>query len=511
VPYIEGTVSKFANTVITVVEVIGTGDGIQTVFNFTVLNAPAFLDSLQGSYVIGTTTFNFTSDTSGNITGTNINSGTFDGTDGTITFSTAPDNGTDVELTQYTAKGFIQVLKEYVTNENENTTNIYEETIGTGDGVQTVFNFSLSNFPMARGQIRIEYTYQGTKYYIYDDGAGNWEREQITSSTITYADGTGGNLTFNVPPDNLTDIKAFYTTSAIEGRDWLLLLDQNTKDNNNVDAFPGTLLQEIVLKNSGISYKESVADGGICFGFREVQDTGNDTYNFQMNLYKQWLDAEQNTNDWAINLADTGFIYNTVNETWRNGPYTPIDNEPMQYFIIATKNAIRAAIRCAGTVYTSFYCGAVFRKSSPLKYPKPYFIIGNINDLTAFTSTSGNLKYIADVTQESGGFNQGFSFYIRPDGTYKNDCRYETLPKTEISNTGISKGTPDGKVASRPITLLEIDTNQVLGDLEGVKVCLDNRIAAENTVEDQNLEEFVVIPNIFRTTFSDYMLFSKDL
>ena len=213
-PFIEGTASKFANVVITAPETIDTGDGIQTSFGpYTILNPPAFKDSLTIDYTVGATGYQATSDTSGNITGTHISSGSFDGTDISLTFSTAPDDTTDITLSQYTAKGFLQQLKEFVTNQDEATNRMHTEVGDTGDGIQTSFSGTLANPPVAKGQARLCFTIAGVKYFVYDDGQGAWDHPLISSSSLTYASGAWS-ITFATAPDDTKGIVFFYTDSA---------------------------------------------------------------------------------------------------------------------------------------------------------------------------------------------------------------------------------------------------------------------------------------------------------
>lgn len=79
---------------------LGVGDGATTAFNGTQTPVPVKENSVSIEYVIGGTTYTATDDGSGNITGTDITSGSIDYTTGaySITFSTAPDTGTNILL-----------------------------------------------------------------------------------------------------------------------------------------------------------------------------------------------------------------------------------------------------------------------------------------------------------------------------------------------------------------------------------------------------------------------------
>ena len=79
-------------------EVIGTGDGSTTSFSATLANTPVEPKSLTVHYTIGGTAYTGTDDGEGNITGTDIDSGTinYDTGEVSLTFSTAPDDGTNI-------------------------------------------------------------------------------------------------------------------------------------------------------------------------------------------------------------------------------------------------------------------------------------------------------------------------------------------------------------------------------------------------------------------------------
>jgi len=85
-------------------EVIGTGDGTTTSFSGTLANPPAFPNSVSIHYVIGATSYTATDDGAGNISGTYV-SGTITYSTGvwSLTFTTAPDSGTNITADYETA------------------------------------------------------------------------------------------------------------------------------------------------------------------------------------------------------------------------------------------------------------------------------------------------------------------------------------------------------------------------------------------------------------------------
>ena len=80
-------------------EVVGTGDGATTSFNYTIANTPIGAYSVEINYTISGSNYIAYDDGAGNISGTSV-SGTIDYTTGSLslTFTTAPDNGTNITI-----------------------------------------------------------------------------------------------------------------------------------------------------------------------------------------------------------------------------------------------------------------------------------------------------------------------------------------------------------------------------------------------------------------------------
>ena len=76
-------------------ESLGTPNGVLTTFSGTLANSPVGLGRFVVTYTIGATVYTATDDGAGNIAGTHITSGSITYSTGaySLTFSTAPDNG----------------------------------------------------------------------------------------------------------------------------------------------------------------------------------------------------------------------------------------------------------------------------------------------------------------------------------------------------------------------------------------------------------------------------------
>lgn len=505
-PFATGTAYQFSNQVITAVESIGNGDGVQTVFNYDISRPTAFLGSLQGSYTIGGGVFNFTSDSSGNITGTNIASGTFDGTTISITFSTAPDNATAINLDQYTSKGALQQIVDFATN----GVTPFTETVGTGDGTLTNFTQTLSNATIAAGQCLIRFRISGAVYFAYDDGLGGFDHPKISTGSINYST-PSVNITFTDPIDNGFVIEAIYTNSSIAGRDWLLLREDNAKDTSGTDSYPGELLKQFILKNSGTSGKINNNDGGITIGMRESKNAASNIYNYQINIFRNYGETQYQSDNFIINSTDNGSTYNTTNKDFTSMPTTPVNDDVVLWYCSATKNRLLCVFRVAGTVYTNFYLGAGLPYSSILNYPKPFVAIANFNGRISFTDTQTNFDFFIcriGISSFLGG-----AYYVDPDGNYRrgDNDGYETLPATQFSDIGDLKKTTDDKVLVWTTGLYDRTLEQTLMEFEGAYYTPCTGLASEDDLIVNGSENHLIFQDIFRTDYKDYMSIDTDI
>ncbi len=100
-------------------ETIATGNGSTTSFNATLSELPVTPNSVTVSYTVGGTQYQATDDGEGNINGTHL-IGTINYTTGEIslTFTTAPDNGTPIDVT-YSASQVLDVRAEDIEFKDE--------------------------------------------------------------------------------------------------------------------------------------------------------------------------------------------------------------------------------------------------------------------------------------------------------------------------------------------------------------------------------------------------------
>lgn len=490
-PWTTGNVSTFSNKVITN-EVLGTGNGSTTIFNFTLAKKPIFVSTFTFRYTIGSVVYNATTDAAGVITGTHISSASVTELGAvSATFSTAPDNATQILSPSYTTKGFLQKLLDWVAG------NTYTQTVGTGDGSTVTFNFTVTNTPISKGNLRLEFKIGATTYKIFDNGVGGWTHAQISSSSINYASGVCS-VTFAAAIFNAFAIKCFYCVgknSGEEGRDWLVYSEQNSKDNAGTpaDAFAGLLLKECVLKNSGLSYLANIA-----VGLREFQYVTETLYGLNLNGYLSYDEVSWNEDKLVHNLDN----YDTTRKHWSELPKVTLNDTNMTYWISSTKNRIIAVVKVSASVYECFYIGHGIAFSAPSLYPNPLAIIGTSTGNISFSDTTTNHKFIIDPADSTAWFIIDNYNNYRHAAQGTNDPK--VLPKSQSAGTSGTIGkTSNNKVISESCYVYDENTGFLLFELDGVKFCPCSGLQSEDTITDGSKTYFVV-QDIHRTGFADY-------
>ena len=199
---------------------IGLGDGTTTSFSYTAAPVPIKENSVSISYTVGGTQYTATDDGSGNITGTELSSGTVDYSTGDISleFNTAPDSGTTITLSYmrgvsaddtYTA-GFTFVL-----------TTDASPSLGEGPFGTTV--------PLTVTPIKVDW-YETETHNIYrvlmtSSYTDTTETDKITALGIVYR-GIKGTAAGTTVEDTYILKSTEVGTSALFGADGLKLSNQ---------------------------------------------------------------------------------------------------------------------------------------------------------------------------------------------------------------------------------------------------------------------------------------------
>lgn len=492
-PWKTGQVGTFANKAITVDETIGNGNGSNLNFTYQLSKYSLFRETLVIKYTVGSTAYTASCTSGGVISGTHIASGscTEEGYI-SLTFSTAPDNATPVYADSYTAKGILQCVLDFVCGEKSS------ENLGTGDGSTVVFSTTLSNTPIAYGQCRIRYKIAGVVYDVWDNGEGYFEGTKIVKADSTINNSTGEvSIKFSEAIDNAYVMIVDYCVSSIDGRDWMILHETTTKTALNAEAFSGQLLKQLILKNSGVSYKDMFV-----VGLREWQYVSNQSWAWNLNLYNKWDLVYETNGTWNCNSTWAGGnSYDTIYNNYTQKPSIYFKDDLMKYWVISNKRRIIVICRVTNTVYTSCYLGGIKRISNSQQYPVPGFAIGTWYGNVNFSSTS--LKSIFTV---SVGNSQFKSFGVSPNGDWLSASAGSNLDDGQtFTNTGTLKANSDGSVSLFPCFLMDLTYNPdiLIGQLDGVYNCLCDSLSVEDIIQEDSVDHLVV-QDVYRTSYSDY-------
>ena len=502
-PYTTGTISTPFNKAF-VDEIVGAGTGSQTVFAIATSRQTIFIDStFTIKYTISSVQYTGTA-SNGTITGTNISSGTV--TEAgiiSITFATAPDASTSI-LASYTTKGLVQKIIDFCCSTS------YEESLSTSNQID--YTVTLANPTVSKGQCRIRFRIAGTEKEVWDDGEGNFIHTNIDGDNSSINYGTGAVvIKFLQAVDTGYVVKALYTNGATEGRDWMILLSQNSKNSSGTDAFSGLKLQELVMKNSSVNYKDF-----ICIGLREYQSIINNVYNVSLNVYDSWANANEiATNKWNSNSVWSGWsnyntTYNTfVSSTTENGhPILPLKDDQITYFISVNKRRIVVVAKVSATVYSQVYLGGYRRYSTPEQLPVPLIMIGNsyvVSDKISDTTLLG-----------ISGLNNRAIFFFKHSTKEKLSITDHIwlwpVSSTNIWNNNYSLPLTSSILGAfvMPMYIMydpynTVQNYEVYGELDGVYIVVNKDVRAEDIVTFDS-KNHIVVPNIYRTTQYDYLI-----
>lgn len=389
--------------------------------------------------------------------------------------------------------GLLQKLKEFV------FTSQFSQNAAAGNGILTNFAGTLENGPIAKGQCRISYIIGSFAYAIYENGEGTWIADNIVSSALDYVTRIWS-ITFSAPLDAGTSLQFLFAVGP-EGRDWLIISNQNTKNLAGTDAFPGLPLQELVIKNSGVTYKENI----YC-GFREAQYPTLNYYSIDLNIYRSY----SGNNAWIQNAAGTmghGLsIYDTTRNSFTALPRLGINNDTINYWFYVSKNAIIVIAKVTGTRYVSLFTGFILRFSPPSDYPNPLFLIGSHAGAADYTDNATASFLARPLSSAANRHVLGidpdniFIGYSLP-GTHNPvvlpgyDTTWQANP---ITHTALNE------ISLYPCLISDTGTSYLLGQMEKVYFCPSDLVRSEDVIL-HDTKQYRVFQDIHRISYQDFM------
>jgi hypothetical protein len=391
-----------------------------------------------------------------------------------------------------TVPSFFDLLTEL---KNFISTNQFSDTLGTGNGVQTSFSKTLPNTPISGGQLGMFFTIAGVEYLVWEKN-GTFEHTLINTSSINKALGSI-NCDFVQPIDSNEDIALVYSTGT-PGRDWIVLLEQNSKDSAGQDAYSGGSNQELIFKNSSISTLDETT-----FGIREHSRVATNLYGWNLNSYRELNPTMLDTQNWNINQNDHGFsAYDSTNELWSTMSSQSFADDTIVYWFFSNKRRVIVVARSQGNIYTGSYLGAGIRFTSPSRYNIPNLVVGSSRGAEVITSQASTHRFFTKQTLSTS--TPGAYFGTLPSGDNFDATDVNFLPQRQFVNSGILKRTKNNKILPLPIYLNETSSpEKVLMQLDNAYLVPYTGLQSEDILQ-LNGDSYVVFQNVFRNTYHEF-------
>ncbi len=279
------------------------------------------------------------------------------------------------------------------------------ESIGTPDGVLVTFSGTVSNSDLLLENFVVDYVIGTVALQATTDALGAITGTNVDSGSITEAGVY--TITFTVAPDNSSALTADYTYDYIAGRDWLLRIDQNSKNSGHEDTVWVADTREVVLSNTGLGGQDNVI-----IGMREWKKPSNDAFGWNLNGYS----SVPAGTDWNESISEHGMsVYESTSDNWADLPTLQMFDGIIAYWIYTNKQRIIVQIRCASDYYCC-YLGLGERFDPPGEYPNPLIIAGTCCGAKPYTDN-------ACISYSDGGWSPVRSYYQYNDTTYGPDVR----------------------------------------------------------------------------------------
>lgn len=272
---------------------------------------------------------------------------------------------------------------------------------------------------------------------------------------IGFVDNTGGTLAHYKMLDKIREV-------AVASGFWQVMRYDTTAAN-----------RELILKGQGFTGTEE-----IYVGVRTYQDASADYYNLCVATFTGYVAG--NTFDTQPGVRLSG---------------VPAHNQRIDYWLSVNPQRIICCMKVGTPVYEHFYIGKFFPYARPSQYPYPMICGGMLNGASAtrFSETSHSMPYKGNRANLGMRFNTGV--YLMP----------ETHPWQNAALAGSTQlRDTNNNYPLLPVILN--DANGVYGELDGIRHISGFNNVVENTCGD----EWVVMQDVSRTGFIDYIAFHLD-
>lgn len=272
---------------------------------------------------------------------------------------------------------------------------------------------------------------------------------------IGFVDNTGGTLAHYKMLDKIREV-------AVASGFWQVMRYDTTAAN-----------RELILKGQGFTGAEE-----IYVGIRTYQDANADYYNLCVATFTGYVAG--NTFDTQPGVRLSG---------------VPAHNQRIDYWLSVNPQRIICCMKVGTPVYEHFYIGKFLPYARPSQYPYPMICGGMLNGASAtrFSETSHSMPYKGNRANLGMRFNTGV--YLMP----------ETHPWQNAALAGSTQlRDTNNNYPLLPVILN--DANGVYGELDGIRHISGFNNVVENTCGD----EWVVMQDVSRTGFIDYIAFHLD-
>lgn len=230
--------------------------------------------------------------------------------------------------------------------------------------------------------------------------------------------------------------------------------------------------RELILQGNGYTGLEE-----IFVGFRTNHLVSADYYNMSTAFFTGYVPS--NTYILQPGFAEVGFCAHNIR---------------LDYWMIANGQRIAAGLKIATPVYEPFYVGKFLPYGNPGQYPYPVVAIGTLagKSTTRFSDTAHSMGFKGNTTAIKMRF---------VDGSIKSP---ECVPWCHFT-PGFGPVMRDTQ-SNWPIhnIVLNDTTQGDYGELEGVCYVTGFNNVVENTL-DQGGTNWIVIQDVYRTGFNDYL------
>lgn len=237
--------------------------------------------------------------------------------------------------------------------------------------------------------------------------------------------------------------------------------------------------RELILKGQGYSGTEE-----IYVGVRTYQDASADYYNLCVATFTGYVAS--NTFDTQPGVRLSG---------------VPAHNQRIDYWLTVNPQRIACCMKVGTPVYEHFYIGKFFPYARPSQYPYPIVCGGMLNGASAtrYSDISHSMPYKGNRANLGMRFNTGV--YLQPEAWPWNS--------DYIAGAVGSSGKMQIRDTNKNYFLLPIildDSTNIYGELDGV--C--HISGFNNVVENTCGENWVVLQDVSRTGFNDYIALKMD-